>query len=452
MGSEKLYGDTLRGESFRKLGGVLSQLKHSGVHDAHRQDLMHFIPTVSPHLEAPKHLKPITDLFERIANGESVRALISVSPQHGKSVTLLHGLVWLMQRKPHLRHAYAGYAQAFTEGQVDVAARVARNAQLAIPTANTRRWVLEGGGGVTWTSRGGPLTGRPVDGIMIYDDLLKDREEARSKATKRKAMSWLSSVAESRMHPGASFIGVSTRWALDDPHGQLVKTGNYEYINLPAIIDGKPLWDKRPLEYLEDKRQNMLPADWEALYMGNPLPDGAQVFGEPCYYDALPQGPYTEATGFDAAYTVSSSADYTVAVTGRRYGELLYVTDMIRVQASPDTVIDMLKHKGIRRVHWRRSGTEKGLEALLRREGVTVKATTASSDKLAASTPLAVAWNQGKILLPKDAPWTPIVIEECEMFTGFGSEHDDIVDALASLHGALAKTMPASERKRIAGR
>ena len=53
-------------------------------------------------------------LFQRVKNGETVKALISTPPQHGKSVTCLHALVWLLKQLPTKRHAYATYAQQFS--------------------------------------------------------------------------------------------------------------------------------------------------------------------------------------------------------------------------------------------------------------------------------------------------------------------------------------------------
>lgn len=413
--------------------------------EAKQKDLLSFIPSATPQLEAPYHLKPLVDLFERVARGETVKALVSTPPQHGKSQTCLHALVWLLKKLPTKRNAYATYAQQFSRDQSFIAKQIADRAGLNLNRDTMDRWNTPQGGGVVWTSRGGPLTGHPIDGVLILDDLLKDRVEANSALTRDKAMGWLSSVAMTRMHPGASVIFIATRWHLDDPHGRL--KDDWEYIPLPAIKDdGTALWEKhRPLEWLDEQKNNLLPNDWSALYMCQPIADGSAVFQGSSYYDTLPDAPYREAHGFDAAYTTKTSSDYTVTLTGRLIDKKIYITNMIRAQLEPLQYIPMMKANNVNRVTWIRSGTEKGLEQLLISQGISVNAITASTDKLSRAMNAATAWNRGDILLPKNATFTPMIESEISSFTGFDDAHDDIVDALAALNHALLGFMPSSD-------
>lgn len=390
-------------------------------------------------------------MFERIAAGEQVRALISTPPQHGKSETVLHGLVWLMLKNPRLRHAYATYAQAFTRDQSSIASRAAEQHNLNLSRGTLDRWETPEGGAVAWTSRGGPLTGRPIDGLLLVDDLLKDREEANSLLIRTKAMRWLSSTAFTRMHPGASVLLIATRWHLDDPTGQLLEQqdGQWEYVKLPAIReDGTALWpEHRPLEWLEEQRGRLLPEDWSALYMCEPIQAGGGVFKESTYYDTLPDAPYREAHGFDAAYTAKTTSDATVTITGRLIGERIYLTNLLHGRLEPMQYIPLMKAAGVNHVTWARSGTERGLEELLKREGIRVTALPATTDKLSRAYPAATAWNRGEILLPKSASWTPKIEAELSQFTGLGDAHDDIVDALAALHHALVGKPPIGVRR-----
>src|SRR5690606_15333819 len=175
---------------------------------------------------------------------------------------------------------------------------------------------------------------------------------------------------------------------------------------------------------------------------GQPVPRGGAVFKAPATYDVLPEGAYREAVGFDAAYTAKSHADYSVALTGRLIGDTIYLTGMIRQQAEAGQSLDMLTARGVKRVTWFRSGTEKGLEAFMQRAGVQVDAVTATGDKFARATPAAAAWNAGKIAVPSEAApqhgaWVAPLLDEVTTFTGLGDPHDDIVDALAALHHAL---------------
>lgn len=433
-------------------GAVIRGLRHRPTNTT---SLQKFI-TQTPGRDRPKHLQQLTDLFQRIKDGKQVNALVTVPPQHGKSETCLHGLVWLMLHDPTRRHAYATYAQAFTRDQSQIANRIASLHALGLQRDTMDRWNTHEGGGVVWTSRGGPLTGHGIDGLLLVDDLLKDREEANSPLIRKKAMGWLSSVAFTRRHPGASTIIVATRWHLDDPIGQLLEAseGDWEYIKLPAInSEGEALWpEHRPLAWLETQRERLLRDDWSSLYMCEPVSEASRVFQGVTYYDELPVGPYREEVGFDAAYTSKTSADYSVAIVGRVYqgDDKLYITNLLREQNEPEMFVALLKAHGIRRVSWHRSGTEKGLETYLKSQGIRVNALPAVKDKLNRAIPLSTAWARGEVLLPRNATFTPIIEAEFSKFTGIGDAQDDIVDAANSLREALVRQKPLSREVRQA--
>jgi len=420
--------------------GVRREAIARGMLDAGRPSLPAFVAR-SPGLDEPRHLRDLTSVFERVDASDPVRALVSTPPQHGKSLACLHALVWLLKRHPERRHAYVTYAQAFTQEQSAIAARIAQQHHLELDRCTLNQWTTPEGGGVTFTSRGGPLSGKPVDGVVIADDLLKDREEANSQLVRDKAMGWLSGVAFTRMHPGASVVIVATRWHLDDPIGRLIEAGGYEYIKLPAITDeGEALWpERRPLAWLRQQQAHVLPADWSAMYLCEPIADGARVFGPSAYYDAAPPG--RDAHGFDAAYTRSTSSDWTVTLSGRRSGDQLFITNMLRrrvpAEQYANEYVPLMLAAGAREVTFFGTAPERGISSLLSAHGVTVNFETATTDKLARAIPVATAWNRGEVLLPRDAPWVPQFEAEVSTFTGHADAHDDIVDALAALHHAL---------------
>lgn len=407
-------------------------------------DLMEFVPAVSTGYEAPKHLAPLVDLFGESLTRAGIRGVTSVPPQHGKSETLFHLFVLALLRDPTKRHLYATYSIDFAKEQSLKAAKIAERAFLPLDRSTMGEWRTPQGGGILWTGRGGQLTGRPVDGVAVIDDPLKNWAEANSPTIRERAVNMVREVIQ-RLHPGASLILNATRWHQNDPSGYFTRQG-WKHVNLPAILGtGEPLWPTaRPLWFLEQQRHDVGPHDWNALFMGNPQPRENAVFQRLMTYDHLPaEGGYHEAVGFDGAYTESSRADWSVALKGRLYERsrddwAIYVTDAVRVQLEPDLVIQRLKDAKIRRVTWRRSGTEKGMAAFMRREGIEVREVQATGDKYVAAQPVAGDWRRGRILFPANAPWLPEVEAEILAFTGSKvDEHDDVVDALGSLHHEL---------------
>lgn len=409
-----------------------------------RLPLMQFVPRVSPELQAPTHLGPLVELFERATDAGNVRAWSSVPPQHGKSVTLFHLLVRALLKDPTKRHGYGTYSVDFAKEQQEKAKKIAAASLLPLDRQTMEQWVTPQGGGIVWTGVGGQLTGRPIDGVFIADDLLKGRAEAESPAHRKAALDFLTSTVFTRLHPGASVILNATRWHPEDPTGVMRKSRSWPGVNLPAIDDnGRPLWPQgRPLDFLELQRSDVGEYDWWSLYMGEPRPRGNAVFKGVTTYDELPGGAYRSATGIDAAYTAKTHADYSVALDGQLHGDTIYLTRMIHEQMEAGDFLDLLIARGVKRVTWFRSGTEKGLESFQRRMGLIVDAETASTDKFVRATPAGASWNKGKIAVPSEGsphygPWVPKLLDEILGFTGLGDAHDDVVDALAALHHAL---------------
>ena len=64
----------------------------------------------------------------------------------------------------------------------------------------------------------------------------------------------------------------------------------------------------------------------------------------------------------------------------------------------------------------------------------------ARNDKFVRAQPVASAWNDGRILIPKNKNWTNIFLQEIMSFTGVSDLHDDQVDVLATLYDCLQTT------------
>ncbi len=409
-----------------------------------------FIPAAYPGFTRPDHLRPLLSLLE-CSRHEPVRAVVSTPPQHGKSRSLLAALVWLLLHDAAKRHAYATYAQQFARDQSYIARMAAERVGLSLAAESLDRWRTAHGGGLMFTGVGGPLTGSPIDGLLVIDDPIKSRLEAESALYRSRTYDWFTSAAMTRLHPGASVVVVATRWHTEDLSGRLIAQG-WEQVNLPAIDDeGRALWpEARPLEWLAEQRAQIGEYDWAAMYQGQPRPKGGRVFKDAFYYDTLPEGGYREAWGADWAYTASSRADYSVAIQGRKYGDTLYITDMVRQQTEVPAFLAALKARGVTRATSYMSGTEKAIEQFLAREGVMVKRLSATGDKFTRAQPFAAGWNAGRVLLPRNKPWVEPLLAEVLGFTGLGDVHDDCVDAGAGLFAELmlepALTLPPEPR------
>lgn len=426
--------------------------------------LLDFIPRVSPHLEAPRHLLPYVRELES-AMGSQLRLVVAAPPQHGKSETTIHALVWWLLRHQRKRHAYITYAQNRANRVSTKTQNLAVSAGLTVEGPMTG-WSVNGGSGVVFTSIGGPLTGEGIDGVAVVDDPIKDRADAESEVSRERATDWFDDVLSTRLHPGASCIVMATRWHPDDLSGVLIGRG-WRYLNLQAICEdpatdpmgraaGEPLWpSQRGLDFLAERRRNE--RTFAALYQGNPRPRGGQVFDEPGRFDALPttQGRVTVCYGIDLAYSAKKRSDYSVLVElwrldlpaqprAPRPKPIFYVANVERKQERAPQFRERIKRATEQRpgpVRWYASGTEQGVGDLMSLKRLEVL--PASSDKFVRALPVSEAWNEGRVLVPLSAPWLADFLATITGFTGVNDAHDDDVDALAAAFDLADKPRPS---------
>lgn len=224
------------------------------------------------------------------------RLVISIPPQEGKT-TLLRWLgAWLLLDDPDRRVVVASYAATLARAT----GRIVRShietfgepygLTLANDHADASDWQLDGhDGGMVTTGVGGALTGRPAD-LLIVDDPIRNQQDADSETIRENLHDWWSSVALTRLAPGAPVIVVQTRWHEDDLAGRRIAEG-WPTVNIPALADGEtPDALDRPAGTWLNSARGRTVADWEAkreavgertfgaLYQGNPTPLEGGVF------------------------------------------------------------------------------------------------------------------------------------------------------------------------------
>lgn len=404
---------------------------------------MSWIPKVSPHLEAPDHLQPIVDVFEKIRKGGAgLRVVIHAPPQHGKTFTFIHAINWLMKASPGNDHAYASYSHTRSLRISQQCREV--SATDGISVVGTQEYWGDGKSRILWTSCGGALTGYPITsgGVLFVDDPVKDRKDAESPTVQATQRDWLDDVADARCHPGASIVICQTRWCPNDLAGHAIDNLGFEYICLPALDENdKPLWpDKRPFDFLDKKRKRNA-YTWASLYQGRPRPRGKSVFGPSTEYVELPKTMRRVGFGLDCAYTAKTQADFSVLIKGVKVGDVLYITDMWREQMAIENFKEVLKSntKQGSQILWYVGGQEKAVASLLRPglKGRKLIVKPAVNDKLTRALAASEAWNLGHIQVPEQAPWLDDFLSEVSGFTGVKDLHDDIVDALGALWDLL---------------
>lgn len=306
----------------------ISVLKERLVRQA-RTDLLRFtgytMPTFDP---APFHKRYYSVLGD-FAEKRIKKLMVFMPPQHGKSEGSTRRLPsFILGRRPDTRLAVVSYsapkARKFNREiqriidspeYVEIFPDTRLNSKNIATVAGS--WLRNADeceivghrGGFKTVGVGGPLTGEPVD-VLIMDDIYKDAKTAWSPVVRAAIEDWYDTVAETRLHNDSQQLIVFTRWHEQDLAGRLLEQqGIYDpksnpdgwvVVIYPAIQDSEPSeYDPREIgEALWPERHNLAklesirsrnPHVFASLYQQKPKPlEGLMYENEFKEYEILP--------------------------------------------------------------------------------------------------------------------------------------------------------------------
>lgn len=283
-----------------------------------RNDFSEFAKWVMPSLEVTDFHKSYYRILDEFAHGRIKRLIVSVPPQHGKSLGSSQMLpAYMLGLAPGTHIAIASYnatlASRFNRATQRIIGdpryrRVFPSTRLkgslrrrseadGISQTSTEFDLVDQSGGMISVGRGGGLTGNRVD-VAILDDLYKDAEEANSPIIRDKTFDWYTSVVKTRLHNDSQELIVFTRWHEDDLIGSILKaqphtvlsdwsqignlsTDEWLVVNFEALkdsppteidprADGSALWDGRHSRKSLLERRSLDALQFECMYQGRP--------------------------------------------------------------------------------------------------------------------------------------------------------------------------------------
>lgn len=344
---------------------------------------------VYPFLELQPFHRAYYRVLEAFARGRVPRLIVTMPPQHGKSVgatTLLPAYV--LGLDPDCRVAIASYSGALASKFNRRVQRIIESREYAdlfpdttikqgakppsyIRTADEVE-IIGRRGGLLSVGREGSLTGNRVD-CFILDDLYKDALEANSPLIRANCWEWYTSVVRTRMHNTSRELIVFTRWHEEDLIGTLaarepvvelqrweqldaLRPGEWLHLNFEALKTGSPtqldprtegqaLWETQHGAELLAAKRRLDPLQFEAMYQGRPSAREGLLYGTNFVeYDALPHEIVRRANYTDTADTGDDylcSLSYAVDADGA-----IYITDAVytreRMELSEPQVAEML--------------------------------------------------------------------------------------------------------------
>ena len=301
-------------------------------------DLACYAAALWPPFSLAPHHNLIVSYLEAVERGEISRLMIFMPPRHGKS-SLASTMfpAWYLGRHPDRNVMFATYGQ---EPSDDFGRRVRNQlthelhqaifsaCRLSEDSAAAHRFNTTRGGAYFAVGRGGPITGRGAN-LLILDDLLKDSSEANSETIRRNVHEWFSSDAYTRLAPGGAIVLIQTRCHEDDLPGRLLSSSSGEHwdvLSLPAIAEqdesfrrkGEALWPEWfPLSELERIRAAIGERAWVSLYQQRPSAAEGAIFKRNWWQFYRPPlaGPFRIIQSWDTAFKTGEENDYSVCTT-----------------------------------------------------------------------------------------------------------------------------------------
>jgi len=434
-------------------------------------DLVKFTEYTSRPYQTAEHHREIAAHLEAVERGEIDRLMVIEPPRHGKSELVSRRFpAWYLGKNP--THGVIG-ASYNSDLAMDFGREVRgivrspecqevfHGLELASDSKAADRWHTAQGGGYVAAGVGTAVTGRDSD-LFLIDDPLKDREEANSQRMRDRLHGWYSAVVQSRL-PRAIIL-VQTRWHEDDLAGRLIADmaeGGDKWVVLhhPALRDGNALWpEKYPAEQLERIRRNMLPSDWSALFQGQPTPDEGDFFQDHWFrwYDTAPE--HLHKYGASDYAITARDGDYTAhGVAGVDPDDNIYLLDIARGQWDSYEAVEagislMQRHSHPRPIMaWieEKAQIEKAIGPFITKRLKELSfypyrvAMPLMGDKQARAQSFRARAAQGKVYLPKNAPWVHDLLSELLVFPN--GTNDDQVD-MCGMFGRVLDGLVSARR------
>ena len=337
-----------------------------------RVSFCNFAQSVYPFLEFTSFHRTYYAILEAFAQGRIPKLIVSVPPQHGKSVgstTLLPA--YMLGLDPDMRIAIASYSGTLASKFNRRVQRIIESREYAEifpettikqgtkPAAYIRTSdeveIIGHSGELISVGREGSLTGNRVD-CFILDDLYKDAMEAQSPVVRENCWEWYTSVVRTRMHNASRELIVFTRWHEEDLIGMLMRTEpcrelrslddineadkdtwlvlNFEALkaspptDLDPRAEGEALWPEQQSRELLLAKRRLDPVRFEAMYQGHPSTKEGLLYGDNFReYEMLPRDVVARASYVD---TADEGEDYLCAVAYVVDTDgVIYVTDVV---------------------------------------------------------------------------------------------------------------------------
>lgn len=479
-----------RQQELEELERALAAAKRRRLIESAKTDLLAFTKATMPDPNNPDDPEStrykdahfhrlLAQFLMEIYRGDRSRGIIAMPPRHGKSELVTKRFpAWCLGQDPYFNAIIGTYNQTFAGRWGKMAKELIKSKmyqqifpEVDLVQENVWELLTSEMGQLAFVGRGGSATGKGAD-ILIIDDPIKDREEARSPIIRDQVWSWFQDTVGTRlMSDTGKIVIVMTRWHEDDLVGRLtdpnnpfyneVEAARWDVMMLRALAEdddplgrqpGEPLWPERfgADHFLHLEKTN--PVGFASLYQQRPSPqDGNIVTRDMIRTYAVDQLPQFEAMNIyaasDHALGQKQENDYTVMLTAGvdRQGQI-WILDCWWKRANANVqveqMITIMKSRAPS-VWWSENDhITKSIGPFLTKRRIETGASktllstlSSNSDKVSKFQAIAGRMQMGMVYFPESATWTQRAVDELLVFPN--GTHDDFCDALGNLGRGL---------------
>lgn len=404
----------------------------------------------------------IQAFVERESNLPYEIMILSMPPQHGKSMTITETLPsWYLGKKPSNRVIEISYSEDFAllfgrrnNSKIKMFGEELFGIKIAKSPNTMTEFEIEYDGKETqggMISRGvmSGVTGRPCN-LMIIDDPIKNRKEADSETYRKNLIDeWLNSF-KTRLAVGAKVIIIQTRWHEEDLAGYIIKNEKYvEVLNLPCEAEeNDPLNRKvgealapeigKNDEWLKEYKKGYVTKEgqrtWLALFQGRPTAQEGNLIKREWWKfykkEELPIMPVV-VLSIDATFKDKDTSDFVaIQVWGKRNANY-YLIDRLKERLDfIGTIVAIKKmlekHKNITYKYIEDKANGSAIISVLKNQVDGIIAVEPEGGKVARANAISYLVEGGNVFLPEEAEWVEEFVDEWSKFPN--AEHDDEVD------------------------
>ena len=454
-------------EQYNPFTETIQELEHElQVRKARQSYLEYVFLTNKGYVKSKFHTflcNKVQEFIEKSTTASFDVLLLSVPPQHGKSLTVTQTLpAWYLGKHPNKRVIIGSYNEDFaiTFGRRNLqkikefGAEVFPQCKLIdSPCSNVEFETTEKGRCISRGIMSG-ITGNPAD-LIIIDDPIKNREEADSDTTREKIWNEYLSSIRTRIAPHGKLIVIQTRWHEDDLYGRLEREeNNVTAINIPCECDtvddvlGRNLGDAlcpeigRGNSWLKEFKRVYNSREgsraWVSLYQGRPTQLEGNLFKRDWWklYDELPENIPYAVLSVDATFKEGEKNDYVAIEYWGKVEEDYYLIDLIKKRMGFVDTLDAIRTlwrkypDKINYIYIEDKANGSAIIDILSKElkeGVVIPVKP-EGGKVARANAVSPMIERGCVHLPRFAPWLDDFMNECSAFPS--AAHDDQVDAM----------------------